>query len=688
MAVFKSEGNRLVCLSGTEILWIESWGEGLRVRVTRQAVMPSEDWALSLTENCKDKNNFFSGKENNRAGGNKAIIKTGEKEASITNGSITAKINNEGWISFYNAQGCLLLEEYYRNRNDLSRYCVPLGISARELKPVVGRSDYSLTCRFEAKEGEHIWGMGQYQDGLINKKGASLELAHRNSQASIPFYVSSRGYGFLWNNPAVGRVFFAENITEWYAECTDKIDYWITAAGTPAEIIRSYTDVTGRTPMMPEYGMGFWQCKLRYRTQEEVLSVAREHKRRGLPLDVIIIDFFHWPLQGDFKFDEENFPDPAAMVRELKSMGVELMVSIWPTIDHRSENFGPMAECGMLLGFDRGNNVNMTWMGDTVFYDATNPEAQKFVWNKVKQNYFDKGIKIFWLDEAEPEGIYDFDLYRYHLGPAQKVTSIYPNCYAKGFYDGMKEAGIENPMNLIRSGWAGIQRYGALLWSGDIYSDFRSFREQIAAGLSTAMAGVPWWTSDIGGFIGGKPEDPDFRELLIRWFQFGCFCPVFRLHGERFPITPSDAGYKNGVKQFGSGQANEVWSYGEDNFEIMKKFIFLRERLRPYIRALMQAAHEKGDPVIRPMFYEFPHDENCINLSDQYMFGSDILAAPVVELHARERSVYLPSGADWTCCNTGKEYKGGQFIAVNAPLEIIPLLIKNGAAVDKNIFFC
>jgi len=527
--------------------------------------------------------------------------------------------------------------------------------------------------------------MGQYQDGLIDKKGASLELAHRNSQASIPFYVSSEGYGFLWNNPAVGRVVFAENITEWRAECADKLDYWITAAGSPREIIRAYTGVTGRTPMMPEYGMGFWQCKLRYRTQEEVLNTAREHKRRGLPLDVIVIDFFHWPLQGDFKFDPENFPDPDGMVRELKSLGIELMVSVWPTIDHRSENFWPMAERGFLLGFDRGCNVNMTWMGDTVFYDATHPDARKFVWQKVKQNYFDKGIKIFWLDEAEPEGIYDFDIYRYNTGPARKVTLTYPNCYAKGFYDGMREEGIENPLNLIRCGWAGIQRYGALLWSGDVYSSFRSFREQIAAGLSAAMSAVPWWTSDIGGFIGGNPDDPDFRELLIRWFQFGCFCPVFRLHGERFPMKPAETEYKGGVRQFGSGQDNEVWSYGEDNFEIMKKYILLREKLRPYIRDVMRIAHSRGDPVIRPMFYEFPRDENCVNLRYQYMFGPDILAAPITELRARERNVYLPEGADWTCCRTGREYKGGQTAAAEAPLDVIPLFVKNNAAVLEKI---
>jgi alpha-D-xyloside xylohydrolase len=665
MPIFSQENNRLIRRQGTETLWIESWGAGLRVRVTRLSEMPDSEWALPAGELPPDTG--------------KTIINIDEKEASISNCDVTAKINREGWISFYNGKGELLIEEYYRNRNDLSRYCVPFGISARELKPVTGRSDYQLTARFEAKDGEHIWGMGQYQDGLLDKKGASLELAHRNTQACIPFYVSSRGYGFLWNNPAVGRAVFAQNITEWHAECTDKLDYWIVSADTPKDIVRRYADVTGKTPMMPEYGMGFWQSKLRYRTQEELLNVAREHKKHGLPMDVIVVDFFHWTLQGDWKFDPVNWPDPEAMIRELKEMGIELMVSVWPTVDHRSENFGPMAGQGLLLGFDRGNNVNMTWMGDTVFYDATHPQAQKYVWKKAKENYFDKGVKIFWLDEAEPEGIYDFDLYRYHLGPAQKVTSIYPNMYAKGFYDGMKEAGVENPMNLVRCGWAGIQKYGALVWSGDVYSSFRSFREQVAAGLSMAMSGVPWWTSDIGGFIGGDPKNPDFRELLIRWFQFGCFCPVFRLHGERMPIKPLEEEYRGGIRQFSSGQDNEIWSYGEENYEIMKKYLLLRERMRPYIRSLMLNAHETGDPVIRPMLYEFPNDPNCVSTADQYMFGPDFLAAPVLTLHARERTVYLPSGARWTCCRTGVEYEGGQSITANAPLDIIPLFARDGA---------
>jgi len=672
MAAFTVENNRLIRQKGTETLWIEPCGAGLRVRATRLPVMSDEDRALLPPDEIK-------------TGVAVITVNDSDNTASITYGDITARINREGWVSFYNADDGILLEEYYRNRDDLSRYCVPLGLHARELKPVMGRSDYVLTARFEAYEGENIWGMGQYQDGMLDKKGAVLELAHRNSQASIPFYVSSRGFGFLWNNPSVGRVSFAENITEWRSECTDLLDYWIVPGISPKEIVRKYTDITGKAPMMPEFGMGFWQCKLRYRSQEELMNVAREYKRRKLPLNVIVADFFHWTMQGDWKFDPIDWPDPEAMVEELKEMGTELMVSIWPTVDHRSENFGPLAEKGLLLGFDRGVNVNMTWMGDTLYYDATHPEAQKYVWERAKENYFDKGIKIFWLDEAEPEFIYDFDLYRYHLGPAQKVTLLYPNLYAKGFYDGMRAEGIENPLNLVRCGWAGAQRYGALLWSGDIYSNYRSFREQVAAGLSMAMSGIPWWTSDIGGFFGGEPDDPAFRELVVRWFQFGCFSPVFRLHGERFPMKPIEEEYRGGVRQFSSGQDNEIWSYGEENCEIMCKYIMLRERLRPYIRSLMKEAHEKGDPIIRPMIYEFADDEKCAKLSDQYMFGADLLVAPVMTAGATERDVYLPLGAKWKCCNTGQEYSGGQTITAKAPIDTIPLFTRDGAELHQII---
>ena len=276
--------------------------------------------------------------------------------------------------------------------------------------------------------------------------------------------------------------------------------------------------------------------------------MAREFKRRGLPLSVIVADFFHWPNQGDWKFDEEYWPDPAAMTRELGEMGVQLMVSVWPTVEKSSENHQEMLSRGLLVRMDRGIRAALEHRNHAVHFDATNPEARAFVWDKVRRNYLDKGVSLFWLDEAEPEYTrYDFDIFRYHLGTDLQVGNIYPALFAKTFYDGLKASGVERPLSLVRCAWAGSQRYGALVWSGDIHSTFESLRNQLAAGLNMGMAGIPWWTTDIGGFHGGDPEDPAFRELLTRWFQWGVFCPVMRIHGDREP-TGSPLGPSGGGK--------------------------------------------------------------------------------------------------------------------------------------------
>lgn len=682
MAV-RQDGNKLIIERGVSQVWIEPWGKNsLRVRMTCEPHMDPNDWALcEKVKECTPEITFeeidttdpwYKGEEWAK------YHQTGIV-ATLKNGNIVAKVNPEGWISYYNAKGELLTEEYWRTRDRINRYCVPLRVEGREMKPIQGSTDYELTARFEAFDDEKIFGMGQYQEKNLNKKGTILELAHRNSQASVPFYVSSRGYGFLWNNPAIGTASFGMNKTEWHAKTTRKMDYFITAGETPAQIEKQYSDAVGRTPMMPEFGLGYWQCKLRYRNQEEILAVAREHKRRGLPMDAIVVDFFHWTMQGEFKFEPRDWPDPDAMVKELKELGVETVVSVWPTIDERSENFGEMNSKGYLVRADRGNSNHMTWMGNTVFYDATHPGAQKFVWEKCKENYYKKGIRIFWLDEAEPEyGPYDFDNYRYYAGPALQCTNIYPNMYAKGFYDGLKEAGEKEILSLVRCAWAGGQKYGALTWSGDIHSSFRSMREQLQAGLNMGMAGIPWWTSDIGGFIGGDISDPYFKELLLRWFAWGAFCPVFRMHGERSPWYEREQEFINNVRQLTSGQDNEVWSFGEDNYEILKEYLFIRERLRPYIREVMREASETGAPVMRPMFFDFPEDKVCWETEDQYMFGPDLLVAPVMEIGMRSRSVYLPAGLKWTDAKSGKVYEGGQRVEVDAPVDVIPVFIREG----------
>ena len=656
---FERNGNALCYRYGAERLRIEPWGKNaLRVRAWKQAEPDPQDWALLPQADCDP------------------VIQVREDGGSIVNGNIRAELNHIGKLTFYNQRGEVLLEEYLRDRRDMfGSTCSSLNVEAREFKPIIG-GDYRLTARFISNPKEKLFGMGQYQQAFLDLKGADLELAQRNSQASVPFLLSSLGYGFLWNNPAVGRVNFGKNITTWEAFSTKKLDYWITAGDTPAQIEEAYANATGKVPMMPEFAMGYWQCKLRYQTQEELLEVAREYKRRGLPISVIVVDFFHWPLQGEWKFDPTYWPDPDAMIRELKEMGIELMVSVWPTVDYRSENFEEMQAKGLLVRVESGIPISMDFQGNTLHYDPTNPEARDYVWQKAKKNYYDKGVKIFWLDEAEPEyTVYSFENYRYHLGPDVQVGNIYPAMYAKNFYDGMTAEGQENVINLLRCAWAGSQRYGALVWSGDIKSSFDSMKNQLAAGLNMGIAGIPWWTTDIGGFFGANIGDPAFHELLIRWFQYGCFCPVMRMHGYRWPLQPQYG--TTGGATCVSGAPNEVWSFGPEVEKILSKYLFLREGMKPYITGLMEQAHEKGTPVMRPLFYDFPEDQKAWEVEDQYLFGPDVLVKPVTEAGCRSVSVYLPAGADWTNAWTGQRYPGGQTVTVDAPLDQIPLFTKN-----------
>ncbi len=678
----EQEGKRLVIRQGIGQLWIDAWGrDSVRIRMTSEPEMDPRDWAL--TEPVEETEPEITWEEVDttdpwyRGDAYKAHHQKG-KIWRFTNGGITVQVNPEGWLSFLNRKGEVLTEECWRNRDRISRYSTSLRMPARELKPIPGTTDWALTARFEAYDDERIYGMGQYQDRQLNKKGALLELCHRNSQASVPFFISSRGYGFLWNNPAIGACVFGSNRTEWTARSTKKMDYFITCGDTPADIERNYTAAVGRAPMMPEYGMGYWQCKLRYRTQEELLTVARRHKAMGLPMDAIVVDFFHWTRQGDYRFEPLDWPDPEAMVKELKEMGIETVVSVWPTVDEKSENFGEMAEKGYLIRTDRGTDIS-TWMGDVLIFDATNPGAQRFVWEKCKAHYYDIGIRCFWLDEAEPEfACYEFDNYRYWAGPALQTSNLYPLCYAKGFWDGLRAAGETEILSLTRCAWVGSQKYAVLAWSGDVHSSFRAMREQLAAGLSMEMAGIPWWTCDLGGFMGGDISDPDFRELLLRWFAWGCFLPVFRMHGERSPWYEREQEYRNGVRQLTSGQDNEVWSFGEENTPILSRYLFIRERLRPYVRRIMREAHESGAPVMRPLFYDFPEDGEAWKIEDSYMFGPDLLISPVMEAGMTERRVYLPAGAVWKDAYTGKVYDGGQTIDVPAPIDIIPVMLRDG----------
>lgn len=654
----------------SELLCIEAWGNnGLRVRATKQQqFLSNNDFALLPKKSV-----------------NEPEITVESGYAHIVNGNIRCEVFPSGKLRFFNAQGNTLIEEYDRNRfrSDDGGYNSALEICPRTFTPIYGTDNYRLCVRFEAAE-EKIFGMGQYQQANIDWKGCIAELAQRNSQVSVPFFISSRGYGFLWNNPAIGKAVFGNNLTEWTAESTKQMDYWITVGDTPAEIERSYAEVTGKIPMVPDYALGFWQSKLRYQTQDELLCTAREYKKRGLPLSVIVADYFHWPHQGDWKFDQKYWPDPSAMVRELRDMGVELMVSVWPTIEEESENFKETEELGYLVRSESGSR--MCHLGRACFFDVTNQKARTYLWSKLKHNYYDYGIRLFWLDEAEPEFThYEYENYRYMMGSDLEIGNIYPKCYSKMLYEGMKTEGEDAQLHLVRCAWAGSQRYGALVWSGDIDSSFRALRFQLAAGLNIGMAGIPLWTTDIGGFHGGNPKDPHFRECLVRWFQFGAFCPVFRLHGCREPMQ-EPIGTEGGGK-VPSGSDNEVWSYGEDVYAICKKYMVIREKLRPYLRLTMKQAHEFGDPVMRTLFYNFPEDKMAWDITDEFFLGDDILVCPVLQEGCRKRSVYLPRGCRWIELETGKRLEGGQTLNSPTPLESIPVFLRETSVGKKGLIF-
>jgi alpha-D-xyloside xylohydrolase len=662
MGGFAHRGAALEWLGGHETVRIEPWGRNsLRVRGTLwQAIR--DDLPGALLEPAPAADGIDAD----------ISVDVSAGVARISNGCMSAEISASGQLRFLHADGRELLSEVTPHFT---------GPPARRYA-TIGGGMHHFELLFNARDEERCYGLGQHQHGRLNQKGAVVELVQRNTEVSIPFLVSNLGYGLLWNHPGTGRVELGTTVTRWVAEAVRQWDYWVTAADEPAGILRQYGEIAGRPPMLPGWASGFWQCKLRYKTQDELLGIAREYRQRGLPLSVIVIDYFHWTRQGEWRFDPRDWPDPGAMVAELEQLGVKLMVSIWPTVNPDSENYAEMEDLGLLVGNERGIGVQLAiWdrgsPGRSLvsFYDATNPRARAYIWAKVKEGYYKYGIRAWWLDACEPELRPEQpENLRYHLGPGAEVSNIYPMLHAKGFYDGMRAEGEQEILSLCRSAWAGSQRYGALVWSGDIDSTFEDLRRQIPGGLNIGLSGIPWWTTDIGGFKNGDITSPSFRELIVRWFQFGVFSPVLRLHGIRQPGTMI------GAEQ--TGAANEVWSFGDEQYDILRRLLFLRERLRPYLMELMRAAHETGLPPMRPLFLDFPADPVTWEVEDQFLFGSDVLVAPVVVEGARERQLYLPSGTTWRDAWTGAEHQGGEWVTAPAPLDTIPVYLRAGGRVD------
>ncbi|GII30036.1 glycoside hydrolase family 31 protein [Planotetraspora mira] len=653
---FTESAHQLIWRRGHEVLAIQPWGrDSVRVRAGVHHILDGLPGALDAEPPAPDG----------------ARVEIGADQATLTCGMLTVTVTAEGLLTATRSDtGAELLRE------EPAHFWWP---GSRHFE-AAGGGHHRIEQRFAAYDGERIYGLGQHGHGRFDQKGMVLELRQRNGEVTIPFAVSSRGYGLLWNSPAVGRVEFAANGTRWVADQARQLDYWLTTGATPAEILSHYADATGHAPRLPSWASGFWQSKLRYESQEELLGVAREYARRDLPLSVIVVDYLHWRHIGDWDFDHDAWPDPHAMVDELRRLGVEPAVSVWPSVSPLSANYGPMREAGLLIATESGAAVHAEWPdGESdsdigvAFYDATDERARDWLWDQLYEHYYKAGVRIWWLDACEPETRpgHAHNL-SFAAGPGSEVANLYPREHARGVYEHMQALGETEVLSLSRSAWAGSQRYGVALWSGDIPATFDALASSVRAGLNVAMSGMPWWTTDIGGFHGGDPDDPAYRELIVRWFQFGAFCPLFRLHGHRDPrVNRSFVGV--------SGGPNEVWSFGDEALQAITDMMGLRERLRPYLHDQLRDGERTGLPLMRPLLLEFPGDAAAWAVDDQFMFGRDLLVAPVTAPGARSREVYLPAGASWTHTDTGVVHLGGTRVTVDAPLNRIPLFARDDA---------
>lgn len=418
-------------------------------------------------------------------------IEEGDNFVSMTQGKTKVVLRNNGKVTFY-YDGKIILEEQleltFHNgyRNYLNKHS---GI-------------WKCRVSFEANKNEHFFGLGHSMNNPFDLKGGVYDIINTNANCVIPYVYSSLGYGFIWNNPSVGSVELAMNRTRWNSDASKLIDY-VVIGGTPKKVSETLADLTGHAPEMPYWATGFWQCRLRYETQDMLLEVARRYRDEKIPLSVIIADYFHWTEQGDYKFDPKYWPDVKAMTDELHSMGTKLVVSVWPTINENSENYRHMKDRNMLIRTTRGSDRIFEFYGWQAEIDATNEETRDFVWSKLKENYIDNGVDALWFDEAEPE-IHpeQFDNLLMKKGRGDVVGLLYPYYYSKMAYDGFKSMGRDDIITLTRCAYLGSQKFGSLVWSGDIESTFESLKSQVHAGMNMAMCGISWWNTDIGGFYG------------------------------------------------------------------------------------------------------------------------------------------------------------------------------------------
>ena len=569
------------------------------------------------------------------------------EEVSVVTDRIIATVNlNFGLVEFKDSLGGTILKEKFRS-------AIPVKIAEEKT--------YHVEQVFLVSDNEGFYGLGQHP-GIFNYKGRTVTLIQRNWDVAIPFLVSSEGYGILWDNYSMTRIDnFRDgegNKLRWWSEVADIIDYYFIYGPNIDDVIASYRELTGATPLLPLWAYGYWQSKERYKSQKEIVETAKKFRERKIPIDVIIQDWQYWGKYGwnAFKFDEENYPDPAEMIEDLHALNVRVLISIWPNFGLDTEVYKDMFSKGYICP-------------NTRCYDPFNEKARNLYWKYIKKAFFDVGFDGWWLDATEPEtGVGWASFYTpFHstktaMGSGARYLNAYSLMTTRAVYEGQRNVSDRRVVILTRSSFIGQQRYSAVTWSGDIFHDWGVLREQIPAGLNFSISGVPYWTTDIGGFFSGNPETESYREIFIRWFQWGAFCPIFRVHGTTY--------------------AKEPWMFGPEAEKILVKYIKLRYRLLPYIYSVAWKVTSEGYTMMRPLIMDFRNDQKVLNIDDQYMFGPALMISPVTLPKIPSRKIYLPkTSGGWYDFWTGEKIEGGQYIERSTPLDILPIHIRAGSIV-------
>jgi len=511
---------------------------------------------------------------------------------------------------------------------------------------------------------EGLYGLGQHQAGVWNYRGESVDISQDNTNISVPLLVSSNGYGIYWNNAARSR--FNNRFANYLyisSEVADAVDYYFLYGPDLDKVIASYRELTGQAPLFGKWAYGFWQCKNRYKSQEEILAVAAKYRSLHIPADNIVQDWFWWNRKGEFVFNR-NYPDPKGMVDELHRENFHLMISIWPFFEPGSANYDYMQKQGWFV--DKFKFAKPPFHTDAMaVYDATSDEARRFYWDQINKSLFSIGLDAWWMDTTEPETEGQEENiqlgHKLAAGSGDRYVNLFPFLTTGAVYEGQRAASDKKRVYILsRSAFAGSQRNAVTAWSGDINSDWFSYRRQIPAGLNFSLSGIPYWTTDIGGFVSGDPDDPAYRELFVRWFQCGTFNPILRVHGTR------------------KTDQNELWSYGPDAQKILVAFDRLRYRLLPYTYSVAWKTTSESYTPMRPLVMDFRTDVRAQNTGDEFMYGPAFLVNPVTEPAATSRRVYLPAGS-WYDFWNGVSQDGGHEITSEAPLDRLPLYIRAGS---------